>query len=62
MTWRSTLKSKAREHIVRYYDLGGHQSPEETLADAQALVHGSAFLRDGVAADVCSFCFCYFNI
>ena len=25
MTWRSTLKSKAREHVVQYYDLGGHR-------------------------------------
>ena len=54
MTWRSTLKSKAREHVIWYYNLGGHQSPEETLADVQALVRGSAFLRDGVTEDVCS--------
>jgi len=54
MTWQSTLKAKAREYVVRHYSLGGHQSAEVNLTNAQELVHGAMFIRDGVEEDVCS--------
>ena len=53
MTWRSTLKVKAREYVLRHYPLGGQRSAEENLSNAQALIHGAMFVRDGVNEDVC---------
>ncbi|KAI6009978.1 hypothetical protein BKA83DRAFT_4133075 [Pisolithus microcarpus] len=43
MTWRSTLKAKAREYVVRHYLLGGNQPAEENLANAQELIRGAKF-------------------
>ncbi|KIM54395.1 hypothetical protein SCLCIDRAFT_137040 [Scleroderma citrinum Foug A] len=48
MTWRSTLKSKARDTVPRFYKLGNQFSSEENLAIAQDLIKGSLFVRDGV--------------
>jgi len=53
MTWRSTLKAKAREYVLRHYPLGGQRSAEENLSNAQALIRGAMFVRDGVDEDVC---------
>jgi hypothetical protein len=52
MSWRSTLKAKAREYVIRYYPLGGVRTPEENLASAEELIRGAKFVRDGVAEDV----------
>lgn len=54
MTWRSTIKAKAREYVVRHYPLGSNKSCEENLANAQELIRGAMFVRDGVEPDVCS--------
>ena len=54
MTWRSTLKSKAREYVVRDYPLGSNQPAEQNLANAQKLIQGAMFVRDGFEEDVCS--------
>ncbi|KAI6027636.1 hypothetical protein BKA83DRAFT_4490184 [Pisolithus microcarpus] len=48
MTWQSTLKAKAREYVVRHYLLGGNRLAEENLANAQELIRGAKFMRDGV--------------
>ncbi|KAI6014891.1 hypothetical protein BKA83DRAFT_4129617 [Pisolithus microcarpus] len=48
MTWRSTLKAKAREYVVQHYLLGGNRPAEENLANAQELIQGAKFVRDGV--------------
>ncbi|KIM54994.1 hypothetical protein SCLCIDRAFT_86556, partial [Scleroderma citrinum Foug A] len=47
MTWRSTLKVKAHEYVLRHYPLGGQRSAEENLLNAQALIRGAMFVRDG---------------
>ncbi|KAI5985592.1 hypothetical protein EDD15DRAFT_2373938 [Pisolithus albus] len=48
MTWRSTLKAKARKYVVWHYPLGGNRPAEENLANAQELIRGAKFVRDGV--------------
>ncbi|KIK22800.1 hypothetical protein PISMIDRAFT_11368 [Pisolithus microcarpus 441] len=48
MTWRSTLKAKACEYVVWHYLLGGNRLAEENLANAQELIWGVKFVRDGV--------------
>ena len=53
MTWQSTIKAKAREYVTQFYPLGSGRSPEENLANAQELVHGAMFVRDGVDDSVC---------
>lgn len=52
MTWRSTLKAKARELVPRFYSLGDDQSPDTNKESADALIRGSAFTRDGVDDEV----------
>ena len=52
MTWRSTLKSKARDIVPRFYKLGNQFSSEENLATARDLIGGSSFVRDGVDEEV----------
>ena len=54
MTWRSTLKSKAREYVVRHYPLGSNQPTEQNLANVQKLIQGAMFVRDSFEEDVCS--------
>jgi len=54
MTWWSTLKAKACKYVVHHYSLGSHQSTEVNLTNAQELVHGVMFIRDGVEEHVCS--------
>ncbi|KAG6376649.1 hypothetical protein JVT61DRAFT_1637 [Boletus reticuloceps] len=51
MSWQSTLKAKAREHVIWYYSLGGSQLPEENLASAETLTRGALFVRDGITED-----------
>ena len=58
MTWWSTIKAKAHEYVVRHYPLGSTKSCEENLANAQELICGAKFLRDGVEPDVCPPAFC----
>ena len=58
MTWRSTIKAKAREYVMRHYPLGGNRSCEENMANAQELIRGAMFVRDGVEADVRPPTFC----
>ena len=53
MTWRSTVKAKAREYVTRFYPLGSSRSAEENLENAQKLVCGAMFVRDGVDDSVC---------
>ena len=53
MTWQSTLKVKAHKYILRHYPLGGQRSAEENLLNAQALIRGAMFVRDGVDEDIC---------
>ncbi|KAI6023054.1 hypothetical protein BKA83DRAFT_4627261 [Pisolithus microcarpus] len=48
MTWRLTLKAKAREYVVQHYLLGSNRPAEENLANAQELIRGAKFVRDGV--------------
>jgi len=52
MTWRSTLKSKARDIVPHFYNLGNQFSAEDNLATAQDLIRGSMFVRDGVDDEV----------
>ena len=54
MTWQSTLKSKAREYIIRHYPLGSNRQAEENLGNVQELIRGMMFVRDGIEEDVCS--------
>ncbi|KAI6039395.1 hypothetical protein EDC04DRAFT_3090249 [Pisolithus marmoratus] len=53
MMWQSTLKAKAHEYVVQHYPLGGNQLAEENLANAQELIWGVQFMRDGIEEDVC---------
>ncbi|KAI5994391.1 hypothetical protein EDD15DRAFT_2366477 [Pisolithus albus] len=48
MTWRSTIKAKAREVLPRFYDVGAHCTEAENQSQSQALIKGAMFLRDGV--------------
>ena len=52
MMWRSMLKAKAREYVVRHYPLGTNKSCEENLANAQELIRRVMFVRDGVEPDI----------
>ena len=61
MTWRSTVKAKAREWVVWHYPLGGHQSAKENLANMQELVRSAMFVRDGTGEDICPLR-CYFQL
>ena len=54
MTWRSTLKAKARELVPHFYQLGEGFTPAENKAKANALIRGSAFTFDGVDDEVCA--------
>ena len=53
MMWQSTVKNKAHEHVLWHYPLSARQSPEENIANANELICGTTFVRDGVADDVC---------
>lgn len=53
MSWRSTLKAKAREYVIRHYPLGGPRTAEENLVSAEELIRGAKFVRDGIREDVC---------
>lgn len=52
MTWRSTIKSKAREVTPRFYDLGPDCNAEDNKLLAQRLINEAAFLRNGVDDEV----------
>ena len=52
MTWRSTIKAKACEVLPRLYDIGVHHTEAENQSQAQALIKGAVFLRDGVDDEV----------
>lgn len=52
MSWRSTLKAKAREYVIRHYPLGGSRTAKENLASVEKLTRGALFVRDGVTEDV----------
>ena len=43
MTWRSTLKAKARELVPRFYPLGENFKQADNMNQAQELICGSAF-------------------
>ena len=51
--WRSTVKAKAREVLTRFYDIGVHRTEVENQSQAQALIKGAAFLRNGIDDKVC---------
>ena len=51
--WRSTLKSKAREHVIQNYPLGSNQLAEVNLANTQELIQGAMFVRGSTEEDVC---------
>lgn len=52
MSWRSTLKSKAREIVPRFYELGDDLPAAENKALAQTLIRGSTFTFHGVDEEV----------
>lgn len=52
MTWRSTIKAKAREVLPRFYDIGGDHTEEENQLQSRTLIKGAAFLRGGVDDEV----------
>ena len=54
MTWRSTIKAKAREVLPQFHDIGAHHTQMENQSQAQALIKGATFLRDGVDNEVCA--------
>ena len=62
MTWRSTIKNKAREYIPRHYLLSSHQTPEENMTNANELIRGATFVRDGVDDDVCPDTTCNYRL
>ena len=53
MTWRSTVKAKAHEILPRFYNIGVHHTEADNQLEAQVLIKGVAFLRDGVDDQVC---------
>ena len=53
MTWWSTVKAKAHEVLPRFYNIRAHHTEMDNQAQAQALIKGAAFLRDGVDDEVC---------
>ena len=57
MTWRLTIKAKAHEYVVQHYPLGGNRTAKDNLANAQELICGASFVRDGVEQDVCPLTF-----
>ena len=57
MSWQSTLKAKAHEYVTHHYLLGSQLSAEQNLHNAQELVCGTMFVRDGVNEDVCPYLF-----
>ena len=56
MTWRSIIKGKAHNMVTRLYNIGKHPSrtAAENQAEAEALIKGAVFLRNGVDNEVCS--------
>ena len=44
---------KAHEVLPRLYDIGVHHTEVENQSQAQALIKGAVFLRDGVNDEVC---------
>ena len=50
--WCSTLKSRARDIVCRFYKLGDQFSAEVNLATVQDLIKGSAFLQGGIDEEV----------
>ena len=54
MMWQSTLKLKACEYVVQHYPLGSDRQAEENLGNAQELIRGAMFVRDGIEEDICS--------
>ncbi|KAI6041727.1 hypothetical protein EDC04DRAFT_2601509 [Pisolithus marmoratus] len=51
MTWQLTLKAKACKYVMQHYLLGGNRPAEENLANAQELIWGAKFVRDGAEED-----------
>lgn len=52
MTWRSTLKVKARDVVRRFYSLGEEHTAAENREQALDLIRGSAFTFNGVDEEV----------
>lgn len=52
MSWRSTIKGKARDVVTQPYDIGKHRTEEENQRKAVALIKGVRFLRDSVDDEV----------
>ncbi|KAF9232778.1 hypothetical protein BU15DRAFT_80857 [Melanogaster broomeanus] len=48
MTWHSTLKGKAHEVVTWLYNIGKHHTAAENQAEAETLIKGAVFLRDGI--------------
>ncbi|KAF9233084.1 hypothetical protein BU15DRAFT_66891 [Melanogaster broomeanus] len=48
MMWHSTLKGKAHEVVTRLYNIGKHHTVAENQAEAETLIKGAVFLRDGI--------------
>ncbi|KAF9230678.1 hypothetical protein BU15DRAFT_83326 [Melanogaster broomeanus] len=48
MMWHSTLKGKAHEVVTQLYNIGKHHTAAENQAEAETLIKGAVFLRDGV--------------
>ena len=54
MTWRSIIKGKAHDMVTRLYNIGKHRTTAENQAEAEALIKGAVFLRNGIDNEVCS--------
>ncbi|KAI6118334.1 hypothetical protein F5141DRAFT_1061938 [Pisolithus sp. B1] len=52
MTWQLTLQAKAHKYIMQHYPLGSNQPVEDNLANAQELIQGAQFVRDGIEEDI----------
>ncbi|KAI6096001.1 hypothetical protein F5141DRAFT_1221206 [Pisolithus sp. B1] len=48
MMWHSIIKGKAHKILTRFYNIGKHRSNVENQLEAQLLIKGAVFLRDGV--------------
>ncbi|KAI6107687.1 hypothetical protein EV401DRAFT_1891937 [Pisolithus croceorrhizus] len=52
MAWQLTLQAKAHKYIMQHYPLGSNQPVEDNLANAQELIQGAQFVRDGIEGDI----------
>ncbi|KIK13949.1 hypothetical protein PISMIDRAFT_117901 [Pisolithus microcarpus 441] len=49
--WHSIIQGKAHEILTWFHNIGKHRSDAENQSEAQMLIRGAVFLRDGVDAE-----------